>query len=92
MATSPNGRSPLPALAWAAAATLYGMLFLGAESERALGALLAIAAAAVVLGARSGLVDQIRASIGGNERPSTSPRSRACSPSRSGFTRSISSS
>jgi ABC-type branched-subunit amino acid transport system permease subunit len=68
MATSPNGPSPLPALAWAAAATLYGMLFLGAESERALGALLAIAAAAVVLGARSGLVDQIRASIGGNER------------------------
>src|SRR5258707_13562968 len=68
MTAAPNARSPLAALAWAAAATLYGMLFLGAESERALGALLAIAAAAVVLGARSGLVDQIRASIGGNER------------------------
>jgi len=68
MATSPNVRSPLPALVWAAAATLYGVLFLGAESQRALGTLLAIAAAAVVLGARFGLVDRIRASIGGNER------------------------
>ena len=68
MTASPNTRLRLPALAWAAAATLYGVLFLGAESERALGALLAIAAAGVVLGARFGLVDRIRASIGGNER------------------------
>src|SRR5215831_15896214 len=60
--------SPLPALAWAAAATLYGTLFLGAESERAVGALLAAAAAAIVLGARFGLVDKIRASVGSNER------------------------
>ncbi len=57
-----------PALAFAAAATLYGIFFLGAESERAVGALLAIAAAAVMLGARFGLVDRVRASIGGNER------------------------
>ena len=68
MTAAPNARSPLAALAWAAAATLYGVLFLGAESERALGTLLAIAAAGVVLGARFGLVDRIRASIGGNER------------------------
>ena len=57
-----------PALAFAAAATLYGIFFLGAESERAVGALLAIAAAAVMLGARFGLVDRVRASIGGDER------------------------
>jgi ABC-type branched-subunit amino acid transport system permease subunit len=57
-----------PALAFAAVATLNGILFLGAESERAVGALLAIAAAAVMLGARFGLVDRVRASIGGNER------------------------
>ena len=92
MTAAPNARSPLAALAWAAAATLYGVLFLGAESERALGTLLATAAAGVVLGARFGLVDRIRASIGGNERPSTSPRSRACSSSGSGSTRSTSSS
>src|SRR5215831_16730093 len=60
--------SPLPALAWAAATTLYGTLFLGAESERAVGVLLAVAAAAIVLGARFGLVDKIRASVGSNER------------------------
>ena len=60
--------SPLPALAWAAAATLYGTLFLGAESEWAVGALLAAAAAAIALSARFGLVDKIRASVGSNER------------------------
>src|SRR5436305_4352586 len=68
MGTSPNAGPRLPALVWATAATFYGILFLGAESERALGALLVIAAAAVVLGARFGLVERIRASIGGNER------------------------
>jgi len=68
MTAAPNTLSPLAALAWAAAATLYSVLFLGAESERALGTLLVIAAAGVVLGARFGLVDRIRASIGGNER------------------------
>ncbi len=68
MAALPNARSPIPALAWAAVASLYGIVFLGAESERAVGALLVSAAAAVVLGARFGLVDAVRASIGGNER------------------------
>jgi ABC-type branched-subunit amino acid transport system permease subunit len=60
--------SPLPALVWAAIATLYGIVFLGAESEREVGALLAFAAVAIVLGARLRLVDKIRASIGSNER------------------------
>jgi ABC-type branched-subunit amino acid transport system permease subunit len=68
MAAPTNARSPLPALGWAFLATLYGVLFLGAESERAVGALLAGAAVAVALGARFGLVDRIRASIGANER------------------------
>ena len=62
-----SARSFFPALAFAAVATLYGILFLGAESERAVGALLVIAAAAVMLAARFGLVDRVRASIGGNE-------------------------
>jgi ABC-type branched-subunit amino acid transport system permease subunit len=66
--SAPNVRSPLPALGWAIVATLYGLFFLGAESERAVGALLALAAAGVALGARFGLVDRIRASIGANER------------------------
>jgi len=60
--------SPLPALAWATIATLYGISFLAVESERAVGSLLVIAAAVVVLGTRFGLVDKIRASIGANER------------------------
>jgi ABC-type branched-subunit amino acid transport system permease subunit len=68
MAAPTNARSPLPALGWAFLATLYGVLFLGAESERAVGALLAGAAVAVALGARLGVVDRIRASIGANER------------------------
>src|SRR5262245_64825227 len=63
-----NLRSPLPALGWAVVARLYGMLFLGAESERAVGALLALAAVGVALGARLGVIDRIRASIGANER------------------------
>ncbi len=68
MAPLPTARSPLPALAFLAVATLYGTLFLAAESQRALGALLAVAALAIVLGSRFGLVDKIRASIGANER------------------------
>jgi ABC-type branched-subunit amino acid transport system permease subunit len=68
MRAAPNARSPLPALGWAILATLYGMLFLGAESERAVGALLAATAVAVALGARFGLVERIRGSIGANER------------------------
>jgi ABC-type branched-subunit amino acid transport system permease subunit len=68
MNAAPNARSPLPALGWAIVATLYGMFFLGGESERAVGALLALTAVAVALGARFGVVDRIRASIGANER------------------------
>lgn len=60
--------SPFPALAWAAAATLYGIVFLGAESEREVGALLAFAAIASALAARLGLVDKIRTSIARSER------------------------
>src|SRR5262245_19144271 len=63
-----TARSLLPALAFVAAATLYGILFLAAESERAVGALLLMAAAAIVLAARFGVVDRVRASIGANER------------------------
>ncbi|MGP0091282.1 MAG: branched-chain amino acid ABC transporter permease [Xanthobacteraceae bacterium] len=58
----------MPALAAAAAITLYGILFLGAESERALGALLVGLAAAVALAARAGILATIRAGIGANER------------------------
>src|SRR5262252_2917864 len=57
-----------PALAFVALATLYGILFLGAESERAVGALLALAAGAIALAARFRLVDKIRASVGASER------------------------
>jgi ABC-type branched-subunit amino acid transport system permease subunit len=63
-----TGRSPLPALAFAAVATLYGISFLAAESERAVGALLALAAVAIVAAGRFGLLDKVRASIGTNER------------------------
>jgi ABC-type branched-subunit amino acid transport system permease subunit len=65
---APTDRTPLFALAFVAVATLYGIAFLGAESERAVGTLLALAAVATVLGARLGLVDKIRAGIDRNER------------------------
>ena len=61
-------RSPLLALAAVAVFTLYGILFLDAERERAVGALLVIAAVVIMLAARFGLVDKVRASVGGNER------------------------
>jgi hypothetical protein len=61
MTAAPNTLSPLAALAWAAAATLYSVLFLGAESERALGTLLVIAAAGEI--ARAGTADQIALSV-----------------------------
>src|SRR5215467_6343911 len=60
-------RSPAPALAFAAVATIYGILFLAAERERAVGALLAGAAAAIALAARLGVVARLRASIAANE-------------------------
>ncbi len=65
---APTDRTPLFALGFVALATLYGIAFLGAESERAVGTLLAVAAVATVLGARLGLVDKIRAGIDRNER------------------------
>jgi ABC-type branched-subunit amino acid transport system permease subunit len=65
---APIDRTPFFALAFAAVATLYGIVFLGAESERAVGTLLAVAAVAIVLAARLGVADQIRTSIGRNER------------------------
>src|SRR5713226_3129873 len=68
MTAWPNRQSPLTALAFVAVATLYGIAFLAAESERAVGTLLLVAAAAIVLGARVGLIDKVRTSIGGNER------------------------
>jgi len=55
-----------PAIACVAAATLYGIAFLGAESQIAVGALLALAAAAILLGARTGALDKVRDSIGAN--------------------------
>ncbi len=61
-------RSPWPALGFAAAATLYAILFLAAESERAVGALLALAAATVMLAARLRVAGEVRASIAENER------------------------
>jgi ABC-type branched-subunit amino acid transport system permease subunit len=68
MAEPANVRSPLPALAFAAIATVYGILFLHAESERAVGALLLGAAAAVAIAARFGALDTVRQSIAASER------------------------
>jgi ABC-type branched-subunit amino acid transport system permease subunit len=68
MTGSSPRRSVLPALACVVVATLYGIVFLGAESQRAVGAMLIVAAAAIVLAARLGFVDKVRASIGRNER------------------------
>jgi ABC-type branched-subunit amino acid transport system permease subunit len=60
--------SAWPALLFAALATVYGILFLGAERERAVGALIVGAAVAIALAGRFGLIDKVRASIGANER------------------------
>jgi ABC-type branched-subunit amino acid transport system permease subunit len=68
MTAPSNGRAALPVLAFVAFATLYGIVFLGAESQRAVGALLVLVAVAVAFAARMGFVDKVRASIGGNER------------------------
>src|SRR3984893_6100497 len=65
---APRARSLSPALAFALAATIYGILFLGAETEQAVGVLLATAALAIMLAARFGFLDAARASIGANER------------------------
>ena len=60
--------SRLPALAFAVALTVYGILFLGAEHQRAVGALLVAAAAILAVAARFGLLAKVRASIAANER------------------------
>src|SRR5499426_2996699 len=62
-----NPASRLPALVFAAAMTAYGLLFLAAERERAVGMLIVAGAAAVALGARFGLLARVRASIAANE-------------------------
>jgi ABC-type branched-subunit amino acid transport system permease subunit len=54
----------LPALGCAAVATVYSILFLHAESQLAVGALLAAAAAGLVLAARFGVIARTRDSIG----------------------------
>ena len=59
--------SRLPAIGCAAVAALYGILFLHAESQLAVGALLAAAAAAVALAARIGLIARVSDSIGANQ-------------------------
>lgn len=59
--------SALPALAFAAITTLYGILFLAAEREWAVGALVALAVVAVAAAARLGATDRIAAAIGRNE-------------------------
>jgi ABC-type branched-subunit amino acid transport system permease subunit len=56
--------SRLPALGCAALATVYGILFLHADSQAAVGALLAAVAAGLVLAARFGLIARTRDSIG----------------------------
>ncbi len=60
--------SRLPALACAALATLYGIVFLAAESQFEVGTLLAVAAAAIALGARTGLTTKVRDSIAVHQR------------------------
>jgi ABC-type branched-subunit amino acid transport system permease subunit len=56
--------SRLPALGCAAVAALYGIVFLHAESQLAVGALLVAAAAGLALAARFGLIVRVRDSIG----------------------------
>ena len=57
----------LPAIAFAALATLFGILFLAAERERAVAALFVVVAAAIALAARFGAIDRVRASIRAHE-------------------------
>jgi ABC-type branched-subunit amino acid transport system permease subunit len=66
--TTPTVRSPLPAIACAAVATLYLILFLAADSQLAVGALLAAAAAGVALAGRFGVIARVRDSIGAHPR------------------------
>ena len=61
-------RSRLPAIACAVGAALYLILFLRAESQVAVGALLAAAAAGIALAARFGMIARVRDSIGTHSR------------------------
>ena len=56
MSAPSQAPSRLPALGCAAVATVYGILFLHAESQAAVGALLVAAAAGVALAERFGLI------------------------------------
>jgi ABC-type branched-subunit amino acid transport system permease subunit len=56
--------SRLPAIACAAVATVYAVLFLAAESQLAVAALLGAVAAAIVPAAQTGLIARVRDSIG----------------------------
>ncbi len=64
----PIARSRLPALGCAVVAALYLILFLAADSQIAIGALLAAAAAGIALAARVGLIARVRDSIGAHPR------------------------
>ncbi len=61
-------RSRLPAIGCAVAGTLYLILFLTADNQIAVGALIAAAAAGIALAARFGLIARVRDSIGANPR------------------------
>jgi ABC-type branched-subunit amino acid transport system permease subunit len=63
----PPRPSRLPAIAFAGLSTIFGILFLAAERERAVAALFVAAAVTIALAARFGLVDRVRASIGAHE-------------------------
>jgi ABC-type branched-subunit amino acid transport system permease subunit len=60
--------SPLPALAMVAAATAYGIAFLGAERQGAILALLLGAAVVIAVAARFGAVERVKTSIDANRR------------------------
>ena len=67
MSAPSQAPSRLPALGCATVATVYGILFLHAESQAAVGALLVAAAAGVALAARFGLIARTRDSIGAHQ-------------------------
>jgi ABC-type branched-subunit amino acid transport system permease subunit len=60
--------SRLPALGCAAVATVFGIVFLAAESQLEVGALLAIVAAAIFAAARTGVIAKVRESIGAHQK------------------------
>lgn len=65
---SPLTRSRLPAIACAVIGTLYLIVFLAADSQIAVGALLAAAAVGTALAGRFGLIARVSSSIGANPR------------------------